>query len=394
MFSQKYIWGRMFLLSILAVFYFSSVSYSQEWAAYYGWDHGDDGEYWKAEGANYGKQTSDEGYILVGSTQSEATGDYPDTDIFLVKADSKGVEQWRRTFGDEDEQEGYVVHETTDAHGTLDGYIIFSHSEADGVDEFLLIKTDAEGSEEWRNTYGDDHVHNYGNVKQTTDGGYIIVGTRSELGKGSQVYMVKTDINGDLSWDRNYGGDYQDGGRDVLETSDGGYIAVGTLHLIGGDMNIYLVKTDSNGALQWGENFGTNQRDYGDSIQKTDDGYLIFGHTYDGLDQNPYIVKTDTTGAVEQSRIISEFEASAVTQTTDGGYAFSSMCQDSQGDLVFPCIIKTDNTFTEEWRWSWESENATKYHMPAIQQTADQGFILAGSALSLSPVIAIHGWPI
>ena len=91
----------MFLLSILVVFYFSSVSYSQEWAAYDGWDHGDDGEYWEAEGANYGKQTSDEGYILVGSTQSEATGAYPDMDIFLVKADSKGVEQWRRTFGDD-----------------------------------------------------------------------------------------------------------------------------------------------------------------------------------------------------------------------------------------------------------------------------------------------------
>ena len=243
-----------------------------------------------------------------------------------------------------------------------------------------MIKTDVEGNEEWRNTYGDDYVHNYGNVKQTSDGGYIIVGTRWEGSKGTQVYMVKTDINGDLSWDRNYGGDYQDRGRDVIETGDGGYIAVGTLHLIGGDMNIYLVKTDSNGALQWGENFGTDQRDDGDSIQKTDDGYLIFGHTYDGLDQNPYIVKTDTGGEVEWSRIISEFEASAVTQTTDGGFAFSSMCQDNPGDLVFPCIIKTDSTFTEEWRWSWESESATNYNMPAIQQTADQGFMMAGSA--------------
>ena len=155
-------------------------------------------------------------------------------------------EQWNFTFGGLTLDRGYFVRQTSDG-----GFIIVG---ATGTPEdVFLIKTDNSGSAIWTKTYGGGHFDYGFCVQQTSDGGYIITGTTWSFGSGSDdVYLIKTDSNGNEQWNSTFGGIISEYGYSVQQTSDGGYIIVGGSTTFGpGSWDVYLVKTDSSGNKQW-----------------------------------------------------------------------------------------------------------------------------------------------
>ncbi|HKR06276.1 MAG TPA: hypothetical protein VJY62_16690, partial [Bacteroidia bacterium] len=194
------------------------------------------------------QQTTDGGYVIVGLTLSLGAGN---TDIFLIKTDTYGDLLWTKTFGGTGIDEGKSVQQTTDR-----GYIItgITNSFSAAYYDVYLIKTDANGDILWTRTFGgigDDYGYS---VQQTTDGGYIIAGYTRSFGSGYlDVYLIKTDINGDSLWTKTFGGAGDDLGLCVQQTSDGGYIITGnTFGSFGAGLNdFYLVKADSIGNLLW-----------------------------------------------------------------------------------------------------------------------------------------------
>jgi hypothetical protein len=288
------------------------------------------------------QQTTDGGYIIVGETWSFGEGE---CDVYLIKTDSKGNEQWSKTFGGSDEDYGFSVQQTTDG-----GYIIVGETWSFGEVEcdVYLIKTDSDGNKGWSKYVGGSGYEVSYSVQQTTDGGYIIFGyTDSFSEEDFDAYLVKTDSEGEIIWDETYGGSGDDEFIFGQQTTDGGYIMVGDTEIIGSDVNdVYLVKTDSEGNELWSNTFGGQKDDFGHSIQETTDGgYIIVGDTdsFGEEDWDVYLIKTDSEGNELWSNTFGGSDDDTgwcVKQTTDGGYIIAGETWDDNKDDVAVYLIK------------------------------------------------------
>jgi hypothetical protein len=169
-------------------------------------------------------------------------------DIFLIKTDANGNVQWAKTYGGTSYDWDYSVQQTSDG-----GYIVagWTWSFGAGYDDIFLIKTDTNGNIIWAKTYGGTGYEKAFSVQQTSDGGYIVAGSTSSFGVGGgDLFLIKTDANGNVIWAKTYGGTYDDLAYSVQQTSDGGYIVAGWTNSFGaGGVDIFLIKTDANGNI-------------------------------------------------------------------------------------------------------------------------------------------------
>ncbi len=259
------------------------IGFGQGWEQTYGGSGSDEG---------YSvQQTTDGGYIICGYTTSFGNGG---TDVYVIKTDFQGNTLWTQTYGGTGNDRGKSIQQTTDG-----GYIICGETKSfgNGLYDFYLIKTDGSGNQLWSQTWGDTLEDNGYSVEQTTDGGYILCGrTRSVINGMTNVYIIKTDSQGNTLWTQTYGGTTGgETGKSVKQTSDGGYIICGWK-----DMNLYLIKTDNVGDSLWTKTYVGNG-DGGNSVQQTTDGgYIICGYTdsFGNGSEDIYLIKTDSQGNI------------------------------------------------------------------------------------------------
>ncbi|MHC4633484.1 MAG: hypothetical protein ACYS9C_19735, partial [Planctomycetota bacterium] len=222
------------------------------------------------------------------------------SDVYLIKTDSNGNGEWEKTFGGSGGEWGYSVQQSTDG-----GYIIagYTSSYGAGASDVYLIKTEPNGNSQWQKTFGGSEGDQGWSVQQTTDGGYIIAGWTDSYGAGNDdVYIIKTDPNGNSVWHKTFGGSGNDMAYSVQQTSDTGYIITGSTYSYPvGDWDVYLIKTDPNGNSQWQKTFGGSESDGGRSGQQTSDGgYIIAGYTWSfGAEmRDVYLIKLCSDGTL------------------------------------------------------------------------------------------------
>lgn len=305
------------------------------------------------------KQTKDGGFIIAGTVSREPGlhGNPRYSDICLIKTDSNGSHQWTKIFGGEDDDHGDCVLQTTD-----NGYIIVGNTESYGAgeDDVYIVKTDSLGDSLWTKTYGGkkDDVGN--SINFTSDGGFIITGFTESSGMGDRdLYLIKVDANGDLLWEKTFGGKHLDWGYSVQQTSDGGYIIAGNTCSVGPGTpeytNVYLVKTDEKGTLCWEKTYDGSENpkyalpDEASSVQQTSDGgYVIAGNTMSVQGKGMgdiYIIKTDENGNTIWTKIYGDesFDGSnEIIQTTDGGYAVVGHLYKKGSNHNQVCLIRLD----------------------------------------------------
>ena len=328
------------------------------------------------------EQTTDGGYIIAGGSASnnfDVTGHHADMDYWIVKLDGSGSIQWRKSFGGTGWDEANSVKQTLDG-----GYVVAGRSSSNDGDvtghhevvlgnhvfsdfDYWIIKLDGNGIMQWQKSLGGISEDNPSSILQSLDGGYIVSGsTRSNDGDvtghhgatGRDVWIVKLDSSGIINWQKSLGGTLDDNSASIEQTLDGGYIVAGFSQSNDGDvtanhgsLDVWTVKLSNNGGIQWQKSLGGSYIDFANSIKQTNDaGYIIAGTSF------------CNNGDV----------AGHHGDTTLSDY----------------WIIKLDNNGAIQWQESLGGSRVDG--ATSILQTNDNGYIVAGQSESNDGDVAIH----
>ena len=270
----------------------------------------------------------DGGYVVVGNTSPyETTGGY---DVYVSKLDSMGNGQWLETIGGIRDDAGYSIIATKDGGYAVTGYTASFFLNDTNV---YVIKLNSGGNLQWSKTIGGTNPigEDIGYaITQTKDGGYAITGSTTSFGAGGEdVYVIKLDSSGNLQWTKTIGGAKNDWGNSIIQCKDGGYAITGVTYSFADSVNgdVYIIKLDSLGILQWTKTLGGTGTDIGQTIaQGSDKGYAITGTTnsYGGGATITYYIKLDSLGIVTQTRTFGVPTGATINyamQTKTGGFA-------------------------------------------------------------------------
>ena len=356
-------------LLLLLVFLVLPPASAQEWAVTYG-------------GSNYDEaftiqETDDGGYIVAGWTASFGAGS---ADFWILKLNDSGNVEWQKTYGGSGWDGANCIQQTNDG-----GYVVAgcTCSFGAGLEDVWVLKLDENGNVEWQKTYGGSYWDWATSIQQTDDGGYVVAGYTCSFGVGLEdVWILKLDENGNVEWQKTYGGSNDDVAKSIQQTSDGGYIVAGVTGSFGAGLeDVWVLKLDEDGNVEWQKTYGGSWSDWAESIQQTDDGgYIVAGGTYSfaGL-EDVWVLKLDENGSVEWQKTYGGSDhdwAGSIQQTSDGGYIVAGVTGSFGACDWDVWVLKLNDSGNVEWQKTYGGSDLDGAW--SIQQTDDGGYIVAG----------------
>src|ERR1035437_9378400 len=266
---------------------------------------------------------------------------------------------------------------------------------------------------QWEKCLGGSGTDNGSAIIQTNDGGYLACGfSNSHNGdlnntNSGGAWVVKLDSNGSIQWQKSYGGSsYGDFLYSIVQTNDGGYVLAGYTESTDGDLlnsgnhgnvDMWVLKIDDTGLVQWSKCYGGSGIDYGFCIKQTTDGGYIFTGETESNDgdivgnhgfYDVWVVKLNDTGTIQWSKCYGgsdQDESLSIIQTTDGGYIFAATTASVAGDVPVHIygsdwIVKLDSIGTIQWDKCYGGTNGSGAE--AILQTPDGGYLVASQSAS------------
>ena len=342
--------------------------------------------------------------------------------------------QWQKSFGGSSSDYAQVVKQTSDGGYLLGGYsssLVSGNKTNQSIanEDYWVVKVDCSGNKQWERTYGGNSDDELYCLQQTSDQGYIFGGYSRSYASGNKTssllgsydyWVVKADSEGNIQWDRSFGGTDVDVLYSLQQTSDGGY-ALGGVSRSGASGNktnasfgfndYWLVKLDANGNKQWDQCFGGTNDDQLTSLQQTSDGGFILGgssnsglsgnKTNDGFGKYDYwIVKVDESGNKQWDKSFGgsgDDQLQSLQQTSDGGYVLGGYSYSGisgnktsgnwgQSDYW---VVKLDADGNKQWDKSFGGTNFINDccnsgydELQSLQQTRDGGYLLGGTSVS------------
>ena len=303
------------------------------------------------------QETSDGGFVVCGRTFSFGTGGW---EGYILRLDQAGDTLWTRTYGNIQYDEVQDIDTTSDG-----GYILTGHTWTnDWAGDVYLIKLDAMGNVTWDQTYGGTvGLSDKGySVREASDGGYVVCGSTETYGQGGDdVYVIKTNSTGALVWTRTIGTTGAiEVGREIQQTSDGGYVITGYTDGAGTSFyDVFLIKLNASGTVLWNYRYGGSSYDFAYTVEETTDGGFILGATTNSFgagDWDAYLLKTDSLGTLQWSKtygLSGEDRAQAARQTSDGGYIICGRSNSVGSGGYDATLHKTDASGNLSWTKSY-----------------------------------------
>lgn len=300
-----------------------------------------------------------------------------------VKSADRPKVEWEKTFGGDDKESAYQIIQTDDG-----GYLVIGDTESYGAgkEDFWILKLSAKGSVEWNKTFGEEGYEVPDYAIQTIDGGYAVVGHTTSYSDGlKDGWIVKIDSDGDLEWDKHYGGANNEVFHFIDQTKNGDYIVLGYTSSFGDQDNMWYLKLDKNGEIDQNKTFGREFDGFNDATKTKDDGYVLTGwYKKEGDDTyNSYLIKIDISGEVEWTKIYSDssdYLATSVIQTSDNGYAIAGRVKSSENDEDSFMLMKTDDSGKKKWTRSLGGDKTDKAW--DLIQTDDGDYVIVGMTYS------------
>lgn len=261
-------------------------------------------------------ELSNGSFVVTGYTTSSPASYY---DAFLYKINSSGDSLWYKLYS----TGSFLYDDANSVRALSNGGFLMGGQSANGANGFdqFLIRTDDSGNVLWTKKFGTAATDNIEYIAVGNNCFYLAGGTAGAGMGGDDGYVVKTDTVGNVIWAKTYGGSFPDDFHTVQITGDGGLIMAGTTSSTGPlQPNMWLMRTNSDGDSLWSNTYGGDNHDHGYSgIQSSDGGYVIVGHTgsfgFNGEDA--YIVKTNSSGNVINELVYTTVSA-LITPTSVG----------------------------------------------------------------------------
>lgn len=341
------------------------------------------------------------GYAVAGEIVRNYNSIF-DKDFYLLKTDAQGNLLWNKSYGNmsdgirDSTQIAYAVVATADggfALAGVSGIWQLDSFTSEGSD-FWLVKTDAEGNMQWNRTYGGEgkeYMEGVTSMVISPDGGYVMAGYQGAFRGEIDIWLVKTDSDGNMLWNKTFQGNDSDTAHSLITTADGGYAIVGASTINATYTRTFLIKTDPDGNMLWNKTYGAENDFLYSLVQTADGGYALAGGTQITGNADFWLVKTDQLGVIQwnktfggQGTIVEQ--ANVLVSTSDGGYALAG--EVTIGDFAVGnkdvWLVKTDALGVMEWNQTYASNDSNFETAYGLVINEDGGYTLVCSSLNVT----------
>lgn len=333
-------------------------------------------------------QTSDEGFAIAGYTESKGRGK---GDMWLVKTDKDGEFLWDVTFGDQGNDAINSVIETTDNGFLLAGYT--TSVRTNGKRDIWVIKTNKTGKPLWQNTFGGFDSDEAATVIENEDGSFVLAGYttiqegekrksyKSAPQKSQHILLVKLTPSGQLVWKKSFGNENYNLAHSVLQLPDGGFAVAGNTLLKNKSVDAWLIKTNADGELEWDKVFGGKRWDAMADMTYTKDGSLVLAGTTSSATKrgDMWIIKVDPAGNLLWENTFGSDEneaATALVHTKDGGFLVTVDLTSPKGRQDIWMMVKLDTKGQVDWYKVIGDIDLQR--VKSIQETSDGSLVIVG----------------
>lgn len=319
------------------------------------------------------QQTMDGGYALFGVTWNTGGNG---ADMYLVKTDASGATLWEHTYGGIDANMGYGAQETSDG-----GFILCGMFGGFGTDTLTLVRTDAAGEALWTRGYRGALGRDIGySVLQTSDGGFAVCGFMENGDEAEDVFVVRTDAEGDTLWTSAVDLGGSEAGWCIRGTDDEGFIVVANSFTFADpDGEIHLIRFNADGDTLWTRTYAAPGPDESHGLWMTSDGGFIIADGNGYPSRDIMLIRTDAAGVELWRRV----HATAgdempldIEETEGGGFICAGRKEDPLTGHIRMHLLRTDADGFMEWERTFPRGIFSEAQ--ALDRTTDGGYVLLG----------------